>query len=56
MIIRKTKIKGVYIIKQEPRTDPRGYFSRIFAKEELKKKESGLTLYTGTDLLQKIGV
>jgi dTDP-4-dehydrorhamnose 3,5-epimerase len=37
MIIEKTKIDGVYIITQEPRVDARGYFARIFAKEELKK-------------------
>lgn len=37
MIFEKTKIEGVYIITQEPRTDERGYFARIFAKEELKK-------------------
>ncbi len=33
----KTKIKGVYIIIPEPREDSRGYFVRVFAKEELKK-------------------
>lgn len=37
MIIEKTKIEGVYIINLEPRVDERGYFARIFAKEELKK-------------------
>jgi dTDP-4-dehydrorhamnose 3,5-epimerase len=37
MIFTKTKINGVYIITQELRVDSRGYFSRIFAKEELKK-------------------
>lgn len=37
MIFTKTRINGVYIITQEPRVDSRGYFSRIFAKEELKK-------------------
>ena len=34
----QTKIKGVYIITIEPREDSRGYFSRVFAKEELKKQ------------------
>lgn len=34
----QTKIKGVYIITIEPREDSRGYFARIFAKEELKKQ------------------
>jgi len=33
----ETKIKGVYVITAEPREDERGYFSRVFAKEELKK-------------------
>lgn len=37
MRFKKTKIDGVCIITQEPRVDERGYFSRIFAKEELKK-------------------
>lgn len=37
MKISKTKIEGVYIIEPEPREDSRGYFARIFAKEELKK-------------------
>lgn len=37
MIVEKTKIDGVYIITQEPRVDNRGNFSRVFAKEELKK-------------------
>ena len=36
MIFTKTKIEGVFIITQEQRIDKRGYFSRIFAKEELK--------------------
>ncbi len=37
MIITKTKIQGVFVLDVEPRTDPRGYFTRVFAKEELKK-------------------
>lgn len=37
MKIEKTSIDGVFIVIQEPRVDNRGYFSRIFAKEELKK-------------------
>lgn len=37
MKITKTKIEGVFIIEPEPREDGRGYFARIFAKEELKK-------------------
>lgn len=38
MLINKTKIKDVFVIQQEPRIDARGYFSRIFAREELRKK------------------
>lgn len=38
MIIEETKIEGVYVITQEPRVDERGYFARIFAKEELRKQ------------------
>lgn len=37
MKFTKTKIKGVYIIEPEPRDDSRGYFARIFAREELKR-------------------
>lgn len=37
MIFHKTKIDGVFILVPEPRVDSRGYFARIFAKEELKK-------------------
>lgn len=36
MIFRPTILNGVYIIEQEPREDERGYFSRIFAKEEFE--------------------
>lgn len=38
MIIRKTKISGVYIIDLEPKLDGRGYFTRVFDVEELKKQ------------------
>lgn len=38
MKITKTKIDGVYVIEPEPREDSRGYFARVFAKEELKKE------------------
>lgn len=37
MKITKTKIEGVFIIEPEPRQDKRGYFARVFAKEELEK-------------------
>jgi dTDP-4-dehydrorhamnose 3,5-epimerase len=35
MIFRKVKIEGPRIIEPEHKTDPRGYFSRIFGKDEL---------------------
>lgn len=38
MKFTKTKIAGVYIITPEPREDKRGYFARVFAKEELVKQ------------------
>ena len=37
MIVKKTKIEGVFVIDLEPRGDQRGYFARVFAKEELAK-------------------
>ncbi len=37
MKITQTKLKGVFVIELEPREDERGYFARVFAKEELKK-------------------
>lgn len=37
MIFYKTKIKNVFVITPEPREDSRGYFARVFAKEEFKK-------------------
>jgi len=44
MKFTKTKIKGAYIIEPEPREDSRGYFARIFAKEELKKKNISFSI------------
>jgi dTDP-4-dehydrorhamnose 3,5-epimerase len=38
MIFTKTKIKGVFVIDLEPRGDERGYFTRVFCKNELKKQ------------------
>jgi len=38
MVITKTKIEGVYVLDLEPRADSRGYFARVFAKEELAKQ------------------
>ena len=37
MIFHKTKIEGLYIIEPELRVDERGYFARVFCKEELAK-------------------
>lgn len=34
----KTKLDGVYVIEQELRQDPRGYFTRVFCKHELEKQ------------------
>jgi len=36
MEFRKTKIKGVYLIGPEPKTDRRGYFLRAFCKKEMR--------------------
>lgn len=38
MVFHPTKIEGVYMIEQETREDGRGYFARIFAKEELERE------------------
>ena len=38
MIFTKTKIKGVFVIDLEPRGDGRGYFTRVFCKNELKRQ------------------
>ena len=37
MIFNKTKIEGLYIIEPELKIDERGYFARIFCKEEFAK-------------------
>lgn len=37
MKVTKTKLENVYIIDPEPRGDSRGYFARVFGKDELKK-------------------
>ena len=37
MIFHKTKIKGVYIIGPELKSDERGYFGRFFCKKELSE-------------------
>lgn len=37
MKFKETKIKGLHIIEPELKIDERGYFARIFCKEELKK-------------------
>lgn len=38
MVFRKTKIKDLYIIEPELKTDGRGYFARIFGKDELARE------------------
>ena len=38
MKFEKTKIKGVYIINNNPFSDARGSFTRLFCKKEIKKK------------------
>ncbi len=37
MKIIKTKISGLYVLEPEKREDNRGYFTRVFAKDELAK-------------------
>lgn len=37
MKINQTKIKGAYVIEPEPKIDERGFFARIFCKNELAK-------------------
>lgn len=37
MKFQETKIKGLYVIEPEFRTDDRGYFARFFCKEEFAK-------------------
>lgn len=44
MKITKTKIAGVYVIDLEPREDARGYFARIFAKDELKERGADIDI------------
>jgi dTDP-4-dehydrorhamnose 3,5-epimerase len=36
MIFKKTKLKGVFIIELEKHEDERGYFARVWCKNELK--------------------
>lgn len=37
MIFTKTKIEGLYVIEPELKRDERGYFARIFCKDEILK-------------------
>lgn len=56
MKYEETKIKGVYIIKMSPREDKRGYFSRVFAKEELKNMGISYSIvHINTSLTKKKG-
>ena len=36
MIFKELKLKGAYLIQLEPREDERGFFSRVFCKNEFK--------------------
>ena len=38
MLFKKTKFKGVFIIKPERLKDKRGFFARTFCKKEFKKR------------------
>lgn len=38
MTFTKTQLAGVYLIRSKINNDTRGYFTRIFAKEEFKKR------------------
>ena len=38
MYFKKLHLKGAYIIKMKPHLDKRGYFSRMFCKNEFKKR------------------
>lgn len=38
MIFTKTKIKGVFLIQPEPKTDERGYFERVYCVDEFIKQ------------------
>lgn len=38
MLVQRTKISGVFEITPELKEDERGYFTRIFCEEELKKQ------------------
>lgn len=44
MKITQAKIEGAFIIEPEPREDARGYFARIFAKEELQKAGASFSI------------
>ena len=66
MIFRKTKIEGLYIIEPEIKNDERGYFARIFAREELEREglsfdivhrdlhEDNIMLKEGVDVFKNI--
>jgi dTDP-4-dehydrorhamnose 3,5-epimerase len=44
MIFTKTKIEGVYIIQPELRQDSRGYFTRVFCKEENRRNDLSINI------------
>jgi dTDP-4-dehydrorhamnose 3,5-epimerase len=44
MIFNKTEINGLYVIDLELKTDERGYFTRVFCKDELAKAGIGFDI------------
>lgn len=44
MIVKKTEIEGVFLIELEPRGDTRGYFTRVFCRNELKNVSIGYNI------------
>lgn len=57
MKIIKTKIEGVFIIEPDTKIDGRGYFSRIFAKEILKKSNINYNIvHINRSLTKKKGI
>ena len=44
MIFKRTKIQGVYIIELEQKIDERGYFARVFSKDQFKKHSANFSV------------
>lgn len=53
MIFTKTKLDGVFIVEPELRGDERGYFTRIFCKNELKEQGLGFDVVQVNQSLTK---